>query len=141
MLFPELSEFSTETNNTQNGIDFLFIDGQHKIKSNGELEECSQTEALGQLIAKTVTTAQNTYEVYTKGESTVFGTNIEDHLGIKNRSYWLSELQREITEQLLSNSFINNVSNYNATFNGSEVYISFTVATTDGLAIEYNNRI
>ena len=83
MLFPELSEFSTETNNTQNGIDFLFIDGQHKIKSNGELEECSQTEALGQLIAKTVTTAQNTYEVYTKGESTVFGTNIEDHLGLK----------------------------------------------------------
>lgn len=141
MLFPELSEFSTETNNTQNGIDFLFIDGQHKIKSNGELEECSQTEALGQLIAKTVTTAQNTYEVYTKGESTVFGTNIEDHLGIKNRSYWLSELQREITEQLLSNSFINNVSNYNATFNGREVYISFTVVTTDGLAIEYNNRI
>ena len=96
---------------------------------------------MGQLIAKTVTTAQNTYEVYTKGESTVFGTNIEDHLGIKNRSYWLSELQREITEQLLSNSFINNVSNYNATFNGREVYISFTVATTDGLAIEYNNRI
>lgn len=141
MLFPELSEFSTETNNTQNGIDFLFIDGQHKIKSNGELEECSQTEALGRWIAKTVTTAQNTYEVYTKGESTVFGTNIEDHLGIKNRSYWLSELQREITEQLLSNSFINNVSNYNAMFNGREVYISFTVATTDGLAIEYNNRI
>ena len=32
MLFPELSEFSTETKNTQNGIDFLFIDGQHKIK-------------------------------------------------------------------------------------------------------------
>ena len=33
MLFPELSEFSTETKNTQNGIDFLFIDGEHKIKS------------------------------------------------------------------------------------------------------------
>lgn len=139
MLFPEVEDFNIGTESTGIGIDFVFRNGQHILQKDGDLQECTEVENYGQWIAKVVTTQKDIYEVYTREEAEKFGTDLESYLGAKHRSYWLSELQREITEQLLKNKNITAVKNYKAEFARREVQISFTVVTASGVNIDYSS--
>lgn len=139
MLFPEVTDFEIGTESTRIGIDFKFVNGQHILQKDGDLQECTEVENYGQWIAKVVTTQKDIYVVYTRDETEKFGTDLESHLGTKHRSYWLSELQREITEQLLKNKNITAVKNYKAEFARREVQISFTVVTASGINIDYSS--
>lgn len=139
MLFPEVEDFNIGTESTGIGIDFAFRNGQHILQKDGDLQECTEVENYGQWIAKLVTTQKDIYEVYTREEAEKFGTDLESYLGTKHRSYWLSELQREITEQLLKNKNITAVKNYKAEFVRREVQISFTVVTASGINIDYSS--
>ena len=139
MLFPEVEDFNIGTESTGIGIDFVFRNGQHILQKDGDLQECTEVENYVQWIAKVVTTQKDIYEVYTREEAEKFGTDLESYLGAKHRSYWLSELQREITEQLLKNKNITAVKNYKAEFARREVQISFTVVTASGINIDYSS--
>lgn len=135
--FPEIEEIVYGTESKEIGIDFLFDakTGQH-IVEKGNLRECSERETLEQWIKKTITTQLGAYEVYVRDENENYGVRVYDKLGTKDRGYWLSELKREITEQLLKNENITAIEKYDVAYVKRRVIISFTVITTDGIDID-----
>lgn len=136
-MFPEIKSLNiTDSVDNKSKIDFVFENGQHILKDNGILKECSIRERLQNWIEKVVRTQAGAYEVYTKDEVRKFGVNIYEVLGTKNKGYWLSELKREITEQLIDNSEIERVEDYKAEIDKRSVKISFRVVTVDGIKNE-----
>ena len=99
------------------------------LNPDGTLKECSERENIENWIRKVVCTQMGAYEVYVKDENERFGTNIYDNLGTKNKGYWLSEIKREITEQLLKNEFIEEVKNFSINTDRRKVIIEFDVVT------------
>lgn len=138
MLFPKVSEIK-EKGSIGIGIDFKFENGQHLIDKKGMAVECTARENLENWILKVVVTEVNAYEVYYRAESTAFGVSVYEHIGIKNRGYWLSELKREITTQLLENQFIEAVEEFKVEIKRRSCDISFKVISVDGV-ISFDTR-
>lgn len=133
-IFPEIYKISNENTNKKLGIDFEFDEstGQHII-ANGSLAICSNRENIQNWIRKVIRTQINSYEVYIKDEKERFGVNIYDKLGTKDKGYWLSELKREITEQLEKHSMIESVTDYKAEYKNRKLTIYVVVMTQEGV--------
>lgn len=137
-LFPHLNRVAIKSENDNIGIDFVFDEGsgQHLFdsKKGGELEECTVFENLVQYIGKVVKTEKGVYEVYTRSESEDFGVSIYDYLGQKrNLNYALSELKREITEQLEASDYIDSITDYTTTREGNKVMIAFNAVVSESV--------
>ncbi len=137
-LFPNLNRVKIKTESDDIGIDFAFdeVSGQHLFnsKKGGELEECTVFENLVQYISKVVKTEKGVYEVYVRDESENFGVSIYDYLGQKrNLNYALSELKREVTEQLEESDYIDSVTDYTTTREGNKVKIGFKVVVSESV--------
>ena len=86
-------------------------------------------------IEKTIRTQLNRYSIY-KGRQ--YGANIEDL--VIGKTYGIdfaeSELRREIEIALLKNEDIHNMDSFSAVNRGSELNLSFTLATSYGAIAE-----
>ena len=131
--FPEIENITVSTKK-EIGKDFIFENGQHILNADGTLKECNERENIENWIRKVVSTQVGAYEVYVRDEKESFGTNIYDNLGTKNRGYWLSEIKREITEQLLKSEFIDEVKNFRINTERRKIIIEFDVVT-NGIVI------
>ncbi len=132
--FPDVSDINVNESRGI-GIDFVFKDGSHVLNADGTLKVCSKRENIENWIRKVISTAVDAYEVYVKDESKSFGVNIYEKLGTKDRGYWLSELKREITEQLLNSNNIKSVTDFNIICEKRTAVVSFTVVTNDDINI------
>lgn len=132
--FPNINDIVVQESKI--GKDFVFEKGQHILNVGGTLQMCDDIGALKNWIRKVVETQIDVYEVYTRDEKEKFGVNIYEKLGTKNRSYWLSECKREITEQLEKHELIDRVENFTVEIIKRKVVIIFVVTTTDDIKIE-----
>ena len=134
---------STETEELDTGIDFVFdyTTGQHVLK--GLVKECSIIESVRQYISNVLRTPSDTYKVYTQDESDSFGISVFNYIGTKNISigYINSELKREVTEQLLKHPNILSVSNWVGKKEGRNLNVSFTVTLIDNSIIDISEDI
>jgi len=94
---------------------FDYKTGQHKI-IDGKAVMCSLVETMEQWIEKVLRTELNKYGIYTIDETENFGISIYRYIGEKNipMGYIVSELKREITEQMLQHRYIKEVTDYQA---------------------------
>jgi hypothetical protein len=133
-LFPEFNRVKIVEESDGLGIDFLF-DGENHVfdeRNKGELKVCNTFENLVQWIGKIVGTAKGAFEVYVRDESESFGVSIYEFLGQKkNLNYALSELKREVTEQIEASVFVDEVSEYTTKRSGSDVIVSFKCVLSD----------
>ena len=123
-----------ETNNATpiyNGRSFLydFKKGDF-IYKNGAPIEVTGRKALEIWIEKVIRTERNRFNVH-KGIE--YGVTIEDLIGnLLPRGYIESEMTRELTESILENPLVDDLTNWNFEVEGSLWTISFTVQTVDG---------
>lgn len=145
-VFPDdfIENTTTESENEEVGIDFLFDyeTGQHIMK-NADITECTTLQGVQQYIQNVLRTQANAYGVYVEGETDVFGISIYEHLGKRTlpMGYINSELKREVTENLLKNPLISNVSNWVGKREKRGLNISFTVTLTDGSVLETSENV
>ncbi|MCI8805204.1 MAG: DUF2634 domain-containing protein [Clostridiales bacterium] len=134
---------STDTEEIDTGIDFVFdyTTGQHALK--GLVKECSVIESVRQYISNVLRTPSDTYKVYTQDESDSFGISVFNYIGKKNVpiGYINSELKREVTEMLLRHPYITDVSNWTGERERKNLHVSFTVTLTDNSVINISEDI
>ena len=139
-MFPEdLVENDNIEDTEEVGTDFLFDyeTGQHILK-NGTLEECSEVESIKQFIQNVLRTQANIYDIYITGETDTFGISIYKYLGTRTlpMGYLNSELNREVTQQLLRHPKISSVTGWRGKRERQGLAISFTVILVDGTILE-----
>ena len=123
-----------EANNTApvyNGRSFLydFKKGDF-IYKNGTPIEVTGLKALEVWIEKVIRTERFRFNVH-KGVN--YGVTIEDLIGsLLPRGYIESEMTRELTESILENPLVDDLTNWNFEVEGSLWTISFTVHTVEG---------
>ncbi len=134
---------ATQTQEIDNGVDFVFdyTTGQHVLK--GLVKECSVIESVRQYISNVLRTPADRYKVYTEDESDSFGISVFNYIGTKNIpiGYINSELKREVTEQLLKHPNISDISNWVGKKEGRNLNISFTVTLIDSSIINISEEI
>lgn len=103
--------------------DFVIKDGNPVIVSG--------IEALKVWIDKILHTQLNRYKIY---NGTSYGANIEDLVIGKSygRAFTESELKREVEAALLQHEDINNIMDFDITYDKDRLNISFTLETTYG---------
>lgn len=108
--------------------DFVIDDFIYK---NGAPVEVEGKEALRVWIEKLIRTEKFKFKIY---ENVDYAIKIEDLIGSTlPRGFIESELKRELTEAILKNPFIENLTNWNFEKDGSKWIISFEVVTVDGV--------
>lgn len=117
---------------------FDYGSGQHIIKS-GEVVMCEGSEALKQLITSIVTTCRNKYLVYTVAETEEYGLSIYNSIGDRMpQGYILSELKREIYEQVEGLIAVQSIGMYSASLTKRGLNIEMTVVCVDESEVEIN---
>lgn len=118
---------------------FNYKTGQHELV-DGNMVECSSDEAVAQWIEKVLRTELDKFEIYVEDETDEFGISIYRHIGKKtlNIGYIMSELKREITEQLLRHRYINYIEDYSAQLESRnrKLHITFTAVLITGSFIK-----
>jgi len=99
----------------------------YKLYDNKIQGHINGLEALQQAIYKVLNTERYEYPIY----SFSYGINIERLIG-KDPAYAKSELQREITECLLRDERITDVSDFEFSVEGDEMLCSFKVTSIFG---------
>ncbi len=136
----DLEQLNQKLSQQQNSIKPLgkscFFDyktGQHKI-IDGKAVMCSLVETMEQWIEKVLRTELNKYGIYTIDETENFGISIYRYIGEKNipMGYIVSELKREITEQMLQHRYIKEVTDYQAIREKRGLHILFTTILITG---------
>ncbi len=136
----DLEQLNQKLSQQQNSIKPLgkscFFDyktGQHKI-IDGKAVMCSLVETMEQWIEKVLRTELNKYGIYTIDETENFGISIYRYIGEKNipMGYIVSELKREITEQMLNHRYIKEVTDYQAMREKRGLHILFTTILITG---------
>ncbi len=139
----DLEQLNQKLSQQQNSIKPLgkscFFDyktGQHKI-IDGKAVMCSlveTVETMEQWIEKVLRTELNKYGIYTIDETENFGISIYRYIGEKNipMGYIISELKREITEQMLQHRYIKEVTDYQAIREKGGLHILFTTILITG---------
>lgn len=136
----DLEQLNQKLSQQQNSIKPLgkscFFDyktGQHKI-IDGKAVMCSLVETMEQWIEKVLRTELNKYGIYTIDETENFGISIYRYIGEKNipMGYIVSELKREITEQMLQHRYIKEVTDYQAMREKRGLHILFTTILITG---------
>lgn len=130
----DLDQLNKKLSQQQNSVKPLgkscFFDyktGQHKI-IDGKTVLCSSVETIEQWIEKVLRTELNKYGIYIIDETENFGISIYRYIGEKNipMGYVVSELKREITEQMLQHRYIKEVTDYQAIREKRGLHILFT---------------
>ena len=119
-----------DTSSTFNGRAFLydFKKGDF-IYKNGAPIEVTGMKALQVWIEKVIRTERFRFKIY---EDIEYGVSIEDLIGsMLPRGFTESELKRELTESILLNPFVEELTDWAFDINGSEWRITFTVVTID----------
>lgn len=119
-----------DTSSTFNGRAFLydFKKGDF-IYKNGAPIEVTGIKALEVWIEKVIRTERFRFKIY---EDIEYGVSIEDLIGsMLPRGFTESELKRELTESILLNPFVEELTDWAFDINGSEWRITFTVVTID----------
>ena len=103
--------------------DFVIINGRPKMVVG--------MDRLRSWIGKVLRTQKERYKIY---NGTSYGTRIKDTFVGKTftHDYMLSEIQREITENLEKNKDIVSVDGFSATVDGTHLIVEFTVTTVYG---------
>lgn len=134
--FPDIDEIKVSSGNRVIGRDFYFERGQHYLDERGNIKEyLSDVDILKEWIRKVILTQADAYKVYVQDEKEKFGVSIWEHLGSKDRGYFLSELKREITEQLTASTHIKEIKDYSAKAEGRKIIIRFTAVTEDNIEV------
>lgn len=113
-----------------NGRSFLydFKKGDFVYK-NGAPIEVTGMKALRVWIEKVIRTERFRFKIY---EEIEYGVSIEDLIGsMLPRGFTESELKRELTESILLNPIVEELTDWAFDINGSEWRITFTVVTID----------
>ena len=121
---------ANDTSSTFNGRAFLydFKKGDF-IYKNGAPIEVTGMKALQVWIEKVIRTERFRFKIY---EDIEYGVSIEDLIGsMLPRGFTESELKRELTESILLNPFVEELTDWAFDINGSEWRITFTVVTID----------
>ncbi|NDO45820.1 DUF2634 domain-containing protein [Clostridium sp. MD294] len=133
-VYADLEQLNKKLSQQQNSVKPLgkscFFDyktGQHKI-IDGKTVLCSSVETMEQWIEKVLRTELNKYGIYNIDETENFGISIYRYIGEKNipMSYVVSELKREITEQMLNHRYIKEVTDYQVIREKKGLHILFT---------------
>ncbi|MEG0259174.1 MAG: DUF2634 domain-containing protein [Lysinibacillus sp.] len=111
---------------------------QDFVYRNGAPVVLTGRRALEAWIEKVIRTTRFKYAVH---DDIAYGINIEDLIGSSFPKYLVeSEVEREITEALLANDYIERVSEWGFEFDGSLVSITFTVTSKEG-AFDMNMEV
>lgn len=135
-MFPdiELTEEQEETAFPFNGKAFLYdFEKGDFIYKNGAPVIVEGKSAVIAWIEKIIRTEKFRFNVHKDVE---YGVTIEDLIGGRfPREFTESEIEREITEALLKNSYILNVSEWSFEYSGSTLIISFSVTIDEEIFI------
>ncbi len=110
----------------QQGRSFLFdFEGGDFVMKDGRLVEASDEEALSIWIEKLLRTEKGKHEIYTSS----YGVSLEDLIVGQNLpiEYIKSEIKREITEALMKNPQVMNISGWQLEKDNSCLTIFFNV--------------
>lgn len=118
---------------------FDFETGEHII-IDGKLTECSYKESIHQFTTFLLKTEVDKYQVYYDDN---FGVSIYKYIGnrFSQTGFLISELKREITEQLTELEEITDISNFNAWFEHRNLYIDFDILLENGEILNYSNQL
>lgn len=120
-----------DTSSTFNGRTFLydFKNGDF-IYKNGAPVEVVGIKALQVWIEKVIRTERFRFKIY---EDIEYGVSIEDLIGsMLPRGFKESEMKRELTESILLNPFVEELTDWSFVTDGSEWTIAFTVVSVEG---------
>lgn len=132
-MFPELTtleEEIVETDRVFNGRSFLFdFQKNDFVYRNGSLVEVEGKDALKVWIEKVIRTEKFRFSIY---EDIDYGVTIEDLFGNNlPQEFVESELKRELTEAIIVNPYIEDLTEWTLVKEGSKWTIGFTVVTTN----------
>lgn len=94
------------------------------IFANGKNVELTEVEAIKQWIKLILRTYKDKFNIY---KGTTFYCNVEDLIGARLNTFNRSELQREITESILTNRAIDTVDNFALTQLKRTLTVEFNV--------------
>lgn len=128
---PEITELEFENTDFAEEIEpigktFAYdFDKGDFITKDGKLIELFGVDSLKLWITKILKTEAFRFRIY---EGTEYGTSIETLIGSAlPRAYIESEIEREVTESLLTSQYINRLESWNFERDGKWMKISFTV--------------
>lgn len=137
-LIPSLQEQVNNINEAEttraSGKSFLFdFNTGDFVLKDGKLVEIEGLEALKMWIQKILKTEKFKFKIYETGETNEYGVTL---LELINKGYPIyfvqSEIQREITEALLINPEINDISSFIFTRETRGLVVTFTVDSIYG---------
>lgn len=143
-MFPSvnISKEAEKVHMSRTSFKFDFETGQHVIV-DGNLLKCDYKESIKQFITTLLKTESGKYKVYTDDETDNFGISIYKYIGdrIINNGFIISELKREIEEQLLKHDFIESIKDFSTEFKGRSLIISFLVKLSDNSTINIMQEV
>ena len=122
---------ANNTSSTFNGRTFLydFKKGDF-IYKNGAPVEVTGIKALQVWIEKVIRTERFRFKIY---ENLEYGVSIEDLIGsMLPNGFIESELKRELSESILLNPFVEELTDWSFEIDGSEWKVAFTVVSVEG---------
>lgn len=129
-MFPEINliEEIQQEAYTFNGKSFLYdFEKGDFVYKNGKLVLVDGIEALKVWIEKVIRTEKYRFNVH---KNIDYGITIDDLIGSSfSNDFVESEIEREITEALLKNDYIVSLTDWEFSYEGSKVIISFVVNT------------
>ncbi|MNC27826.1 hypothetical protein D3C75_760140 [compost metagenome] len=134
-MFPQktINAVTASSSSTTMGRVFLFDFTERAfVLSNGRPVEATYEEAIRQWVTMVITTEQDKYGVY-NGDA--FGLKVIQFIGRKDlpTSAIISELRRQIEEQLTKHPEITGIANFTVTRSDSIARISFSLKSRNGL--------
>ncbi|MBU3146904.1 DUF2634 domain-containing protein [Clostridium sp. CF012] len=129
----DFDEVTTETAITPIGksLKFDFIERKF-VFENGKNIRIESEEEIKQWITLLLVSYKDKYKVY---KDTDFHCNIEDLTGQKPTDYIIAELEREISEAVITHRFISSIENFKIEYEKRTLTVSFTVILKDNATL------
>lgn len=130
---PQLNNIAQEIKTTL-GKSFLFdFNKGDFVLKDGKLQVVEDMEALKVWIEKILKTEKFKFKIYKTGETNEYGITLLDLINSGYpKPFIQAEIQREVTEALLTNEEIISVENFNFTREKRTLVVSFQVNTAYG---------
>ena len=126
------TESTTETSTNGKSFLFSFEAGEFIIK-DGQPQTATGIEGVKVWIQKILKTEKFKFKIYETGETNEYGVTLLDLIhGDYPQEFIYAEVQREITEALLKNTEISNVTNFGFKRDKRTLLINFDVFTIYG---------
>lgn len=136
----ELTSYDTNvvtdtTTTVSNGASFNFdFNAGEFVMKDGNIEELTGIDAIKMYITKLVKTDKNKFKIYATGVSDEYGISLLDLINSNNPYFFIqSEVQRELTEEILKNVEILSVSNFTFARATDILTVNFTVNSIYGV--------